>query len=372
MPAVLAAAARPTVGRLSRALGFLALVLGVQLVVAGPAAAVEGPPRVYSVGPDIGPTAGGTTVTIEGLGFGDATGVRFGNAQATNVTVTRNEDDSTTTPDELTAVSPPHREGLVHVTVTTPRGTSVTVGDCTEGVGRPPCDEFSYYGERRGGAWATTGPHAKGGLGQATVLRSGKVLVTSSFGSSTYDPATGRTAVSGAELYDPATGRWSSCPEATASPDCPGPMVTTRSRHTATLLQDGRVLIAGGVPYVGESFRAEMYDPASGKFTKTGDLGTSRVNHTASLLPDGRVLVAGGVEYAEDHDPTTGSGSRRTGEHDGDLGPEDGPVDAWQALAPRRRASHRHVAGRREGAVGRRPSPWEQAPAHRYRRFPVV
>ena len=65
--------------------------------------------------------------------------------------------------------------------------------------------------------------------------------------------------------------------------------------HTATLLPNGKVLVAGGVG-INELVlaSAELYDPASGTWTATGSLGTAREFHTATLLPNGNVLVAGG------------------------------------------------------------------------------
>ncbi len=65
--------------------------------------------------------------------------------------------------------------------------------------------------------------------------------------------------------------------------------------HTATLLPNGKVLVAGGF---NGGFTiltsAELYDPASGSWTATGSLNTARAYHTATLLPNGKVLVAGG------------------------------------------------------------------------------
>src|SRR6267378_4015103 len=68
-----------------------------------------------------------------------------------------------------------------------------------------------------------------------------------------------------------------------------GSLVTARSRHTATLLPNGKVLVAAGFNELdGFLSSAELYDPASGTWTATGSLGTARAYHTATLLPNGK------------------------------------------------------------------------------------
>jgi Kelch motif/Galactose oxidase, central domain len=91
------------------------------------------------------------------------------------------------------------------------------------------------------------------------------------------------------------------------------PMLEPRSGHTATLLQDGKVLIAGGMRRNQDFYSsAELYDPAPSKFQATGAMTIPRVGHAAVLLRSGRVLVVGGwvghgcTDSAELYDPATG------------------------------------------------------------------
>ena len=186
----------------------------------------------------------------------------------------------------------------------------------------------------------------------ATLLPDGRVLVVG--GGQGPDLIDGFNAVSGAELFDPATSTFTpagtslrdyhtatllqsgqvlvaggesgwvnglpiTTPSAelynptTASFQQTGSMVIAREIHTATLLKDGRVLIVGGTRPNGLDWEslpfAEIYDPATGTFSLTGSLNEARWGHTATLLTDGRVLITGGSGNgsAEIYDPVTGS-----------------------------------------------------------------
>ncbi|MET0405945.1 MAG: kelch repeat-containing protein [Cystobacter sp.] len=159
------------------------------------------------------------------------------------------------------------------------------------------------------GKWQATGRLTTPRFNHRAVrLRDGRVLVTGGF-----DRENNGTPLSSAELYDPATGTWSAT----------GSLAQARGFHTLTVLENGRVLVAGGSIHpdhnaVGDTLLpgAELYDPATGTWTSTGSLNTGRGWHTATLLPGGRVLVVGGVganvalsATAELYDPVTGTWS---------------------------------------------------------------
>jgi hypothetical protein len=96
-------------------------------------------------------------------------------------------------------------------------------------------------------------------------------------------------------------------------------MTVPREQFTLTLLPNGQVLATGGYTTDGNILAsAELYDPATGTFTRTGDMNDSRVGHTATLLPTGKVLAAGGypgpLASAELYDSGTEPSKRLSGQ----------------------------------------------------------
>ncbi|BBL77018.1 kelch repeat-containing protein [Methylomagnum ishizawai] len=136
----------------------------------------------------------------------------------------------------------------------------------------------------------------------ATLLPNGKVLAVGGDEYWNGVPDTGPDAISAA-LYDPATGTWTA---ATALP-------TPRDAHTATLLTNGKVLVAGGYGNNQSLASAVLYNPASGTWTPTNPLPEARIFHTATLLTNGKVLVAGGYNDSQSlasaalYDPASGT-----------------------------------------------------------------
>jgi hypothetical protein len=166
----------------------------------------------------------------------------------------------------------------------------------------------------RPASWTTTGSMITPREGHtATLLPDGKVLVAGGVDRTTSNPM--GTMLASAELYDPASGTWSAT----------GSMGTARESQTATLLPNGKVLVAGGagnVRMAGGSFAllasAELYDPATGTWTATGKMTRPRGGAVATLLPNGKVLVVGGGvmykdrvsvanDFSELYDPASGT-----------------------------------------------------------------
>ncbi len=180
-----------------------------------------------------------------------------------------------------------------------------------------PCDngdfETNYAAiyDPNTATWSKTGDmlyptiEGNGYFSTATLLPSGKVLIAGSYGCiRNYNPSTqdcgGTDYIKQAQSYDPTTGIWSST----------GYLNYPRSKPTATLLPNGKVLLAAGDtcglfdPSTGNcNFNngggitnvAEIYDPNTNSWSITGSLNSPREEHTATLLQNGEVLVAGGL-----------------------------------------------------------------------------
>ncbi len=201
-------------------------------------------------------------------------------------------------PRTIRAVSAMSQARASHTATTLPDGSVLVVGGFTNENAPPSGAElFDPKSER----FSTTGQPAIGRHSHsATLLRDGRVLIAGGMGE-------GGRYHDSAELYDPRTRRFTSA----------GRMTTARSNHVAVTLADGRVLLVGGVG-TGWSFlsSAEIYDPKLGTFTAVGAMHEAREGHAVVTLRDGRVLVTGGhrgrradvviSSTAELFDPATG------------------------------------------------------------------
>jgi len=130
--------------------------------------------------------------------------------------------------------------------------------------------------------WTGTGSMIQGRYNYTlTVLMSGKILAAGGEHYDPYNPTLGN-----AEIYDPDAGTWTQT----------GTLSHPVSQHTATLLPDGRVLVAGGyIRGLGGMNYAQIYNPDTGQWNAVSNMSYGRMGHTAVLLPGNKVLVAGGV-----------------------------------------------------------------------------
>jgi hypothetical protein len=156
-----------------------------------------------------------------------------------------------------------------------------------------------------GNVWIETASmHVERAYDTATLLKDGKVLVAGGMRNSSNSDNGLSLGTNSCELYDPSTGSWS----------VTGSLHDGRFGHTATLLNDGKVLVVGGMisQRLGITPSCDLYDPETGSGDLTHSLNIPRYFHTATLLSDGKVLAAGGhngsarVLECELYDPTTG------------------------------------------------------------------
>ncbi len=174
---------------------------------------------------------------------------------------------------------------MLHTTTLLPDGTLLVAG----GIGRENVMVASaeIFDPATGQA-VTVGPlSVPRAYHTATLLPDGRVLIA---GGDT-EPMSNVPSLGSTELYDPATGRF--------TPG--GDLEVPRKLHTATSLADGQVLFVGGMRMLADSAgvsagirKIERFDPATGTSSLVGELEHGRAGHTATLLTDGRILVAGG------------------------------------------------------------------------------
>jgi len=199
-----------------------------------------------------------------------------------------------------------------------PDGRVIAVGGIgTVGDHDPPFPQELSSAELydpRTGRWMSTGDLAQNRFEHmATLLRDGRVLVVGGRGVVGVKTPRQVIVLSSVEVYNPRTGRWTRT----------GSLYQPRADATATLLQDGRVLVVGGIGHGqgGVLASVELYDSRAGRWTRTASLLQRRAYHTATLLRDGRVLVAGGegahgpLADAEIYNPHMGRWARTATMH---------------------------------------------------------
>lgn len=180
------------------------------------------------------------------------------------------------------------QDRYAHTATALPDGTALVAGGVDQ---NGLCLGAEVYTSATRSFAAIAGMTARA-LHTATLLADGTVLIAGGFDC---DAAAMRT---GAEIYDPATRGFTPV----------GSLAASRAAHTATRLTDGRVIVAGGLTRVDGRDQAvaaiEIYDPATRRFTSVATLSLGRGSHMASLLGDGRVLIAGGTRPPADSGST--------------------------------------------------------------------
>jgi N-acetylneuraminic acid mutarotase len=177
--------------------------------------------------------------------------------------------------------------------------------------------------------WSLAGSMATVRTGHiAAALADGRVLVA---GGLTYGPVS-QIVTNGAEIYDPAADAWAGVAS----------MIRTRRAAGAVVLADGRVLVVGGASSVSSGSPhadGEVYDPDTNTWTLTGATNAARTNAIAALLDDGRVLVAGGFngaaasfDTAEVYDPAANAWSPVASMQNARSGPASVVLDDGRVL----------------------------------------
>jgi hypothetical protein len=180
--------------------------------------------------------------------------------------------------------------------------TATPIANATETAAQSPsATRHAATSATPAGHFSATGSMDKA-YDTATLLLDGRVLMTGESKRMAFGNYTVAVYTTAAELYDPATGKFTPT----------GSMIQPQGGATVTRLADGRVLFAGGAQFSSSGGQlvitrlatAELYDPTTGTFSTTGSMTHPRNDHTAALLPSGEVLIAGGDLNSSDEDRT--------------------------------------------------------------------
>ncbi len=229
-------------------------------------------------------------------------GATTGNVVVTVGGIASNGVNFTVVPGSFTLTGNLATARMFHTATLLSNGMVLVAGGVNDGFSYDTVTSAELYNAGTG-TFATTGSLNTGRIfNTGTLLPKGQVLIAGGSDSNWNQIAT-------AEIYDPASGTFTFT----------GSLNTGRTGHTATLLNNGKVLMAGGWNSNGDyitsdAVNGELYDPTSGTFIGTGNLNTARDTHTATLLNDGTVLIAGGFDSngnvlssAEIYDPVSGT-----------------------------------------------------------------
>ncbi|MCI0341474.1 MAG: IPT/TIG domain-containing protein [Planctomycetales bacterium] len=271
------------------------------------------PLSVASVCPSLGATGGGTTATISGAGFQTGASVAFGGAAALGVSVVSST--------RIQCVTPAGASGLADVGVLNPDGQSATLSGVYRYVAPPTITSATPpEGLVSGGTYVTIGgaDFLSGALVSFGSSLATSVVVASSSCLSCVTPAGAAGTVdvvvinpdglfarlTAAFTYvNPGSPAGSAPSTWSATWSAAGSLASARVGHTASLLADGGVLVAGGVtssPAGAPLASAEVRSARTGTWTTTGSLAGARCRHTTTTLEDGSVLAVGGSSGSTD------------------------------------------------------------------------